>query len=181
MRRRAKAAPIALSASALALLFVVIACQAPAPAPAPPPDWAAQHGPLVETYIGVWNSGNFDELDAVMATDFVQTEPGVSGTANNLGEMKEMMATFRAGWPDTQVLLDEAHYLENVGVILWTFSGTNTGEGATPPTGRAASISGITLLRFADGKITEEHVRYDTASMYEQLGFSRVPSGGEPE
>jgi steroid delta-isomerase-like uncharacterized protein len=171
--------PITLSACVMAMLLMTIACQAPAPAPEPPPDWAAEYGPLIDTYISVWNSGNFDELDGVMATDFVRTEPGVSGTANSLAEMKEMMATFHAGWPDAQVTLDEAHYAENAGVILWTFSGTNTGEGDTPPTGKAASISGITFLRFGDGKITEEHVRYDTASMYQQLGFTLVPPGDE--
>jgi predicted ester cyclase len=72
----------------------------------------------------------------------------------------------------------EAHYMENVGVTLWTLEGTNTGEGSTPPTGKEASISGFTFIRFADGKISEEHVRYDTASMYQQLGFSIVPPEG---
>lgn len=176
MKERASSNFFAVLAIVPGVLVMAVACQAPAP---PPPDWAAQNGPLMETYISVWNTSNFDELDAVMATDFVRTEPGVSGSANNLDEMKEMMATFRSGWPDTKVVLDEAHYLENVGVILWTFSGTNTGEGAAPPTGRPAKISGISFFRFADGKITEEHVRYDTKSMYEQLGFTLVPPSAE--
>jgi steroid delta-isomerase-like uncharacterized protein len=133
----------------------------------------------MDAFVSVWNSGNVDELDAVLATDFARTEPGVSGSANNLDEMKEMMSTFRSGWPDTKVVLDEGHYLENVGVILWTFSGTNTGEGVAPPTGKAATISGISFIRFADGKITEEHVSYDTASMYQQLGFTLVPPSAE--
>lgn len=166
--------------NAVVLLVAVmgIACQAPAPEP---PDWTAQNGPLLDVYVSVWNSGNLDELDAVMATNFVRTEPGVSGGANSLSEMKEMMATFRSGWPDTNVVIDEAHHMENVSVLLWTFSGTNTGEGAAPPTGRPAEISGISFIRFADGKIVEEHVRYDTASMYEQLGFTLVPPGGDSE
>ncbi|MDH3744253.1 MAG: ester cyclase [Acidobacteriota bacterium] len=176
MKEEATSNLFAVPAVVLTVLVMVVACQAPAP---PPPDWSAQNGPLIETYISVWNSANFDELDAVMATGFVRTEPGVSGGANNLDEMKEMMASFRSAWPDTQVTLDEAHYMENVGVLLWTFSGTNTGEGATPPTGKPAEISGISFFRFADGKITEEHVRYDTASMYGQLGFTLVPPGAE--
>ena len=45
-------------------------------------------------------------------------------------------------------------------------------HGASPtPTGKQVSVSGMTIFRFAGGKIVEEWLQEDTMGMLQQLGF----------
>ena len=89
--------------------------------------------------------------------------------------MKEFMRGAHSTYPDFHITLKESHFLENLFIMVWKVTGTNTGEGAFPPTGKSVEIQGLTMLRFADGKITEEVVFYDTASITAQLGLDAVP------
>lgn len=72
-------------------------------------------------------------------------------------------------------MVDESAYKENLGFIQWTATGTNTGDAATKATGKPIKVSGITMLKFRDGKITDEIVFYDTATLRAQLGTSGIP------
>ncbi len=156
-------------------LVGAVACQSQAP-----PDHAAGLSPLVETFIVVWNSGDYDRLDAVMSPDFRRRTPRGTSDADNLAEMKEVMGQFRTAYPDAQVKLNESHYMENLSFHEWTFTGTNTGAGEMPPTGNRVEVSGLSLLRYADGRIVEELVQFDTFDLMEQLGFTLAPpEGGE--
>jgi len=53
--------------------------------------------------------------------------------------------------------------------------GTHTGVGAVPASGKSVDISGVTMLRFEDGMITEERALYDTATLQRQLGVEAIP------
>jgi len=54
-------------------------------------------------------------------------------------------------------------------------TGTNTGSGEMPPTGKSVKIWGISIIHLADGKITEEWAGFDNQSFMEQLGFTMTP------
>lgn len=157
-----------------------IACTAPAPrqevAP-PPPDYAAQLRPIVDIFIGVWNSKEYDKLDGILSADFHRTAPDQN--AEGPAAMKAFMAQVHTAYPDFHIVVDESAYKDGVAFVQWTVTGTNTGEGANPPTGKSVNISGITLLRFADGKITEEIVQFDTATLMAQLEASAVPHASQ--
>lgn len=129
--------------------------------------------PLVDTFIEVWNTREYDKLDGIMTADFQRVAPDQS--ADGLAAMKEFMAQVHATYPDFQIKMSESAYKHDVGLLLWTATGTNTGEGASPPTGNSIDVSGITMLRFADGKFALEVAHYDTATLMEQLGTSAVP------
>jgi len=86
------------------------------------------------------------------------------------------MGQVHTTYPDFHIVVDEAYYQENLAIVVWTVTGTNTGEGAFPPTGKSVDVQGTTMLRFADGKIVEEVVFYDTTTTAEQLGLATVPT-----
>ena len=45
-----------------------------------------------------------------------------------------------------------------------------------PPTGKKIKIWGITILHFANGKISREIVAYNNQALIEQLGFGNDTS-----
>ncbi len=132
------------------------------------PDASEELKPLADKFVEVWNNGNYDELDAIF-------DPGFVRIVNQIPGMKKVMSGFRTAFPDLLLTIDNAIYAENSAAIRWAFSGTNTGPGEMPSTGKSVSAWGISILHFANGKLTEEIVAYDNQSFMEQLGFVLVP------
>ena len=48
-----------------------------------------------------------------------------------------------------------------------------------PPTGKQIKIWGISILHFANGKLTREYVSFDNQPLMEQLGFTMVPMAAD--
>lgn len=67
-------------------------------------------------------------------------------------------------------------------VARWMMGGTNTAPLPMPgfppyATGKTMAVSGISILRLAGGKITEERVEADWLGMMVQLGALPAPAG----
>ncbi len=168
---------LAHSVALATLIFVGAACQQqPVTEQAEttePVDITAELEAGAKTFIEMWNTENYDLLDTAMTADFKRHAPDQS--VEGLEAMKEFVGQVHAAYPDFHIVIDESAYGENVGFIHWTVTGTHSGEGSVPATGKSIEISGITMLRFQDGMITDEIVHYDTASMQAQLETEGLP------
>ena len=141
-------------------------------------DHSEELKPIVERGIEVWNTGNLDAVDELWA-------PNVVRSANQLPEVegidgyKDVITSFRTAYPDSKLTIDEEVYSKNKVILRWTYTGTNTGEGEMPPTGKQIEIWGISILHFDNGKITREYVAFDNQPLLEQLGFTMNPPSEE--
>ena len=160
----------------VALVATLSACQKPAPpAAATPeaPDYFAILGPTSEQFITVWNTQNYEVLDAILAPDFHRKAPDQN--VSNLAEMKDFVKQVHAAYPDFHVETDSIAYTRDHAFVKWTATGTNTGDGATKATGKPIKVEGMTLLTFRDGRIIEEDVFFDSAALSAQLGTTAMP------
>lgn len=125
---------------------------------------------LAEAYIGIWNSREFDRLDALMSADFKRRAPDQN--ADGPAEIKAFMANVHDTYANFGITLDASAAAGDTVFVAWTSvsNGLKTNESAEP-----VEVSGISLLRFADSKITEEIVHYDTATLNAKLGTAEVP------
>ena len=163
-----------LSAAVLIAAFVFLAgCQQQ------PPDASQKLKPLVDKWVEIWNTGNLDELDAIIGPHFVR-HVDLSPDVNGLDGIKKAISGLRSAYPDLKLVVDDEIYAENKFAARWILTGTNTGPGEMPPTGKPVKIWGFGVLHFADGKIAEEWVAYDNQSLMEQLGYTMMlPKGGK--
>ena len=130
----------------------------------------------IDALLAAWNEGDFDGLDAFVASDTVRRTPAsVSSDASNLSELKQVIADFRTQFPDGKVTLEEIEFHGDRSFGRWVFEGTNTGPGDFPPTGRHVSVSGVSHGRYRDGKLVEELVYFDGLEMLGQLGLVDLP------
>jgi steroid delta-isomerase-like uncharacterized protein len=168
---------LAHSVAVATLIFVGAACQQqPVTEQAEttePADATAELETAANTFIEMWNTKNYDLLDTAMTADFKRHAPDQG--AQGLEEMKGFVSQVHAAYPDFHIVIDESAYGENLAFIHWTVTGTHSGEGSVPATGKSVEISGITMLKFQDGMITDEIVHYDTASLQAQLETEKVP------
>ncbi len=120
-----------------------------------------------ETLMSVWNTKEYDKLDAVLAPDFRRTGPDQN--TESLAELKTFMRQVHTAYPDFHIVSDEVGYKGDVGFRKWTVTGTYSENG------RKIEIPGMTLVRFKNGKMTGEWAHFDTATLQAQLEVDAVP------
>jgi steroid delta-isomerase-like uncharacterized protein len=132
-------------------------------------------------YEEAWGQGKLDVIDEVFANDYVrhdlrptQALPGPQG-------QKRITADFRAAFPnlrfEVEILIAEDEFL----AARWTATGTHSGRwGTVEPTGRRATLSGVNIFRFEQGKVAELWNHRDDLGLMEQLGAA-VYAGARPE
>jgi predicted ester cyclase len=114
-----------------------------------------------------------EAIDKYFAKDFGvnRTPPGI--TPNVSGTKKWKAAVLKA-FPDYRTEIEDEFADGDRVVIRWRSRGTHTGgefQGIAP-TGKQITVAGITISRFADGKIAESWVGFDTQDLIRQLGVT---------
>jgi hypothetical protein len=152
----------------LLITLVFVACQKK--------DYSAEINPTLEKYLEAWNEGNLDVLDEITVLDFeLRTNPNFEAK-NSRDFLKESITNTRTAYPDFLVTVDDRLFVSDTAVVIsWIITGTNTGEGSHPPTGNVTSSNGISVIFFADGKLTGEWIAYSDLTWVKQLGFTITP------
>lgn len=125
-----------------------------------------------------WSKGNLAVIDEVYADSYVLHDPVAPGVRGAEG-VKGFVTTYRTSFPDLRSTIEDQVVEGDKVVWRWTARGTHKGEMmGMPPTGKPVTITGITISRFAGGKVVEEWNHWDTLGMMQQLGLVSAP--GQP-
>ena len=118
----------------------------------------------------LFDSGDLEAVvDAFFASGFEShnTPPGLPAGREGV---KAFFAIFRDGFTDIEVTVDQLVSQNDMVAIATTTSGTHTGHlFGVAPTGRRVSVTGIDIVRLADGKVTEHRGLTDTVGLLRQL------------
>ena len=119
------------------------------------------------------NSRNLEALDNLIAPDIVihgadpSDPPGAERFKRNF---RALIAAF----PDFQIVVEDQIAEGDKVVVRWSDTGTHQGVFAgVMPTGKPLLLTGIDILRIADGRIVERWSEYDMLSVLEELGAIR--------
>jgi len=120
---------------------------------------------------------NWGMADDILASDVVMHHPSspqpIAGVKNVVG----FLGAFRAGFPDMSMRVEFAFGDGEMVAVRWGMSGTHTAElFGIPPSGKPVKVVGISLLRFANGKVVEDWVSEDTMGLMQQIGV--IPTMG---
>ena len=129
----------------------------------------------------IWNQGNLDVADEVLAADLARYDAGNPSSSGMVGAegFKQLVATYRAAFPDIHFAYNDLIAEGDMVVGRWTSNGTHQGElMGIPATGLVVTGTGISILRIAENKVVEEWVEWDSMGMMQQLGIAD-PSGRE--
>jgi steroid delta-isomerase-like uncharacterized protein len=122
-------------------------------------------------------------LDAVLETHAELYDPGLVGHFPGMPPIdveghKQYSAVMYEAFPDLNRPVDDLIAEGDKVVARWRAEGTHTGSfQGVPPTGRRASITGITIFRLRDGKIVEEWGESDMLGLLQQVGAQPGPAG----
>jgi steroid delta-isomerase-like uncharacterized protein len=128
----------------------------------------------------LWNTGNLAIADEIFGADFVNHDPN-HPEVTNLESYKGYVAAIRAGFPDFHVTTEDLIAEGDKVAGRWIITATHQGELAgIPATGIEATWTGMTIWRFADGKIVEDWWAIDMLGLLQQLGVIPPMSDGPP-
>jgi predicted ester cyclase len=122
-----------------------------------------------------------DGLDAaedLFAPDFVShtLPPGLPPGRAGVRIWYEML---RAAFPDLIVEIDELVSAGDRAATATTLRGTHTGElMGIAPSGRSVAVTGIDIVRVADGRIVEHRGLTDTVGLLRQISAGEEPEPG---
>ncbi len=127
-----------------------------------------------------FNTGDLSYVDDIMAPNMIEHQmmPGVESVGSEA--FRQTVTMMRESFSDLRLDADHMVAEGDMVATLITMSGTQTGPmmGA-PASGNQFRITGLDLVRFADGKAVEHWGYMEEVSMMEQLGMM-PPSEEQP-
>jgi steroid delta-isomerase-like uncharacterized protein len=120
-------------------------------------------------------SGNLGVIDELVAIDYRGHDSAEREAVRGPKGLKDLVERYRSAFAGTTLTVEDQIADGRQVATRWTARGTHVGEIAgIGPTGKDVTVSGLTISRFAAGKIVEQWTTWDTLSMLVQLGV--VPS-----
>jgi steroid delta-isomerase-like uncharacterized protein len=121
------------------------------------------------------STDNFAVADEILSSDFRFYFAG-SPDPMNLEQYKEFLVARRAAFPDRRFVVEDIIAEEDKVSARFTMRGTHKGEfRGLAPSGREVTMSGIDMIRLAEGKMVEDRVEVDQLGMMQQLGVIASP------
>ncbi len=141
---------------------------------------AEENKDIVRRFWGVWEEGNIDLVDELLAPDYVNRTPATPNQPTGPEGVKGVVSMFRSGIPDLRVVIEDMIADGDKVAVRYTLEGTHEGElFGVPPTGQRLTIKSIAIERVSDGKIREHWRVTDSLDMMQQLGVIPSPEQSE--
>lgn len=115
--------------------------------------------------------------DDVFSADFVFHGAAGDGEIHGIGQFNEFLAAYHRAFPDAHSTVEAQVAEQDIVVTRWRARGTHDGDmGPIPATGRSFEMGGVTIERFAGGKIAEVWAVRDEVALLHQLGVLPDPA-----
>ncbi len=119
----------------------------------------------------VWNAGNLGLIDELFTADYVNHDPMHPEVPPGPTGAREIVNLYRRAFPDSQFRVEDQVCEDDRVVTRWTVTGTHDGPlYGVAPTGKRVTVSGISMIRIAGGRIAEAWVNWDSLGLMERLG-----------
>lgn len=127
---------------------------------------------VIERWGDILSNGklDLDLLDDFVVGDYVYHGPNSGLEFRGRDALKQMIASFRAGFPDMRASIAEMVAEGDFVATRWMLSGTHLGEFmGVAPTGRPVAMPILTITRFVGGKAAEDWETFDVGGLVQQL------------
>jgi steroid delta-isomerase-like uncharacterized protein len=127
---------------------------------------------VVQLYSEVFNKGNLELADDLVAADAVNHESSGPDDTDDGGpeRLKSVVKMLRTAFPDNHQTVEDLVAEGDKVVARVTLRGTHRGVLlGIPPTGRPVTVTSMQMFRCASGRIVEHWANRDEAGLMRQL------------
>jgi steroid delta-isomerase-like uncharacterized protein len=123
---------------------------------------------------GVWTDETV--VDELVSDEYVGHDPAMPQPIRGRQGTKDNYRQYSDAFQGAHISVQEQIAEGDTVATRWEARGTHTGEMmGIPPTGREIVVTGQTISKLRDGKVTEEWTNWDTLGMLQQIGA--IPTG----
>jgi steroid delta-isomerase-like uncharacterized protein len=122
-------------------------------------------------YEEIITKGNLDAIKEVFTADYQDHDPANEEETRGHDGVRQEVEMYRSAFPDLQMTVEDQLAEGDQVVTRWTVRATHQGVLMDmAATGNKVTMTGITIHRFADGKIQEGWWNWDALGMLRQVG-----------
>jgi steroid delta-isomerase-like uncharacterized protein len=126
----------------------------------------------------VWNKGNLAVADELFSPNYTHHDASTPELGRGPESEKKRATLYRTAFQDFRMAIEDTVAEGETVTARWTCRGNHKGElNGIAPTGKQFAITGISIARFASGKMVEGWVNWDALGLMQQLGV--VPAIGK--
>jgi steroid delta-isomerase-like uncharacterized protein len=126
---------------------------------------------LRRSFEEVWNKGNLQVADELFAPNYAPHDASTPDLGRGPESEKKRVTLYRTAFPDLRLTVEDIIAEGETVMARWSCRATHKGNlGGIAPTGKQFTISGVSIARFANGKMTEGWVNWDALGLFQQLG-----------
>ncbi len=123
-----------------------------------------------------FNEGKLTTVDELLAPTYIYQD-ALPGTPAGPDGIKGVITLFRGAFPDLQITIEQQVAEGDMVSSRTSMRGTHRGElFGVAATGRPVLMTGMTMVRFVDGRMVEAWVKNDVVGLYRQLGLTPQPA-----
>jgi steroid delta-isomerase-like uncharacterized protein len=128
--------------------------------------------PVVDEMLAAWNAHDLDRVMRFYAPDYEGLDVGEPGAQRGLPDVRASVDHYLRAFPDLNVTCEETIVEGDRIVVRWRAHGSHRGQLLhIPPTGRAVTVRGVSLLTMRGDKLQRgEHV-WDVAGLLRAVGL----------
>ena len=124
----------------------------------------------------LWNKGNLQVADEIIAPTYQHHDASTPDLGKGPESEKKRVNLYRTAFHDFRLNLEDLIAEGETIVARWSCRGSHKGDlNGIAPTGKQFAITGVTICRFANGKIVEGFVNWDALGLMRQLGVVPEP------
>ena len=126
----------------------------------------------------VWNKGNLQVTDDLFTPNYSHHDSSTPDVGRGPESERKRATLYRTAFPDLRLTVEDIIAEGETVVARWSCRGTHKGDlNGIAPTGKHVNLTGISIARFTNGKMSEGFVNWDALSLMQQLGV--VPELGK--
>ena len=128
---------------------------------------------IVRSYVDrIWNRHDHTAIDEVVRADFTQHGRGLKTGREGIHTFYRMI---ESAFSDIVMTIDDMFGEGDKVVFRWTLQATHSGPfQGLRPSGKPATLTGITILRLENGQIVENWIEQDMAGLIHQLRSASI-------
>jgi steroid delta-isomerase-like uncharacterized protein len=126
----------------------------------------------------LWNKGNLPVADELIAPNYIHHDASTPDLGRGPESEKKRVTLYRNAFSDLRLKVEDMIGEGETVMARWSCRGTHKGDlNGIAPTGKQIAITGVSVVRFTDGKMVEGWINWDALAMLQQLGA--VPEFGQ--
>ena len=119
----------------------------------------------------LWNKGNLSVADELFASTYIHHDASTPDVGRGPESEKKRATLYRTAFPDLRLTIEDMIAEGETVMTRWSSRSTHKGDlSGIAPTGKQVAVTGMTIARFAGGKIVEGWVNWDALGLMQQLG-----------